>query len=316
MHLTTRIRECGLDRPATVRKYERMQKMAQNILITGASSGFGKLMVQTLLAKGNTVFASMRGINGKNKSVADDLKSAGAHIVELDVTHDDSVESAAREVLKQVEGLDVLVNNAGVGVIGLQETFTPEDWRHIFDINVFGVQRVVRAFLPHMRKEGKGLLVFVTSLLGRFTLPFYGPYNASKWAMEALAENYRTELSGFGIESCLVEPGGFPTAFHTNLVKPGDPDRDTGYGEFADAPMASFANFQEALKANPEQDPQLVADAVSGLISTPAGKRKFRTIVDKMGMGTHLQAYNDQLETITQRIYEAFGMSDLLKVKV
>jgi NAD(P)-dependent dehydrogenase (short-subunit alcohol dehydrogenase family) len=289
--------------------------MSENILITGASSGFGKLMVQTLLAKGNTVFASMRGINGKNKGVADDLKSAGAHIVELDVTHDESVESAARAVLKQVEGLDVLVNNAGVGVIGLQETFTPEDWRHIFDINVFGVQRVVRAFLPHMREKKKGLLVFVTSLLGRFTLPFYGPYNASKWAMEALAENYRTELSGFGIESCLVEPGGFPTAFHANLVKPADPDRDTGYGEFAEMPLASFANFQEALKANPEQDPQLVADAVSGLISTPAGKRKFRTIVDKMGMGAHLEAYNDQLETITQGIYSAFGMSDLLKVK-
>lgn len=289
--------------------------MSENILITGASSGFGKLMTLTLVAKGYTVFATMRGINGKNKGVVDELMSAGAHIVELDVTNDNSVDSAARAVLKQVEGLDVLVNNAGIGVIGLQETFTPEDWRHIFDINVFGVQRVVRAFLPHMREKKKGLLVFVTSLLGRFTLPFYGPYNASKWALEALAENYRTELSGFGIESCLVEPGGFPTAFHANLVKPGDPDRDAGYGDFANAPMASFAHFQEALKANPEQNPQLVADAVSGLISTPAGQRKFRTIVDKMGMGAHLEAYNDQLEKITQSIYAAFGMGDLLKLK-
>ena len=289
--------------------------MPEIILITGASSGFGKLMTASLVAKGNTVFASMRGINGKNKGVADDLKSAGAHIVELDVTHDESVASAARAVLKQVERLDVLVNNAGVGVIGLQETFTPEDWRHIFDINVFGVQRVVRAFLPHMRQKRKGLLVFVTSLLGRFTLPFYGPYNASKWALEALAENYRSELSGFGIESCLVEPGGFPTAFHANLVKPGDPNRDAGYGDFADAPMASFTHFQEALKANPEQHPQLVADAVAGLIATPTGKRKFRTIVDKMGMGAHFEAYNDQLETITQSIYSAFGMGDLLNVK-
>ncbi len=289
--------------------------MPENIFITGASSGFGKLMTESLVAKGNTVFASMRGINDKNKGAANELRSAGAHIVELDVTNDDSVESAARTVLKQVERLDVLVNNAGIGVIGLQETFTPEDWRHIFDVNVFGVQRVVRAFLPHMREKRKGLLVFVTSLLGRFTLPFYGPYNASKWALEALAENYRTELSGFGIESCLVEPGGFPTAFHTNLVKPGDPNRDAGYGDFADAPIASFNHFQEALKANPEQNPQLVAEAVSGLIATPAGKRKFRTIVDKMGMGAHLEAYNDQLETITQGIYSAFGMSDLLKVK-
>ena len=289
--------------------------MSANILITGASSGFGKLMTETLVAKGNSVFASMRGINGKNKAVADELSSAGAYIVELDVTNDNSVESAAQAVFKQVERLDVLVNNAGVGVIGLQETFTPEDWRQIFDINVFGVQRVVRAFLPHMRAQRKGLLIFITSLLGRFTLPFYGPYNASKWALEALAENYRTELSGLGIESCLVEPGGFPTTFHANLVKPGDADRDAGYGDFADAPMASFNNFQEALKGNPEQNPQLVADAVAGLIDTPTGQRKFRTIVDKMGMGAHLEAYNDQLQTITQGIYAAFGMSDLLTVK-
>ncbi len=289
--------------------------MPENILITGASSGFGKLMTQTLLAKGHSVFASMRGTDGKNKEVADELKTAGAHIVELDVTNDNSVDAAAQAVLKQVDGLDVLVNNAGVGVIGLQETFTPEDWRHLFDINVFGVQRVVRAFLPPMRAKGKGLLVFVTSLLGRFTLPFYGPYNASKWALEALAENYRTELSGLGIESCLVEPGGFPTAFHGNLIKAGDPDRDDGYGDFAGAPMAAFNQFQDALKANPEQNPQLVADAVSDLIATPAGKRHFRTIVDKMGMGAHLEAYNDQLETITRGIYTAFGMGDLLTVK-
>jgi NADP-dependent 3-hydroxy acid dehydrogenase YdfG len=144
----------------------------------------------------------------KNKGVADELKSVGAHIVELDVTDDDSVKSASRAVLKQVERLEVLVNNAGVGIIGLQETFTPEEWRRIFDIKVFGVQRGVRAFLPNMREKRKSLLVFVTSRLGRFTLPLYGPYNASKWTLEALAENYRTELSGLGIDPAPDSWGG------------------------------------------------------------------------------------------------------------
>lgn len=287
--------------------------MIKNILITGASSGFGKLMALTLVGKGHTVFASMRGVAGKNKRAADELKSAGARIVDMDVTLDSSVDQARRTVLEQVEGLDAVVNNAGVGALGLQETFTPEDWRHISEVNVFGVQRVVRAFLPPMRSRGSGVLIFVTSLLGRFTLPFYGPYNASKWALEALAENYRSELSGLGIETCIVEPGGFPTTFHANLVKAGDPSRNSDYGDFANVPAESLAHFQKALEDKPEQDPQNVADAVMNLIEARTGQRKFRTIGDKMGMGDPLEGYNDQLEQITRGIYAAFGMAHLLK---
>ena len=173
--------------------------MTCNILITGASSGFGKLTALTLLEKGHTVVGSMRGIAGKNRAAAEELQARGGHVVELDVTSDESVDQGVSDAIAKANGLDVVVNNAGVGVVGLQETFTPDDWQRLFDINVFGVQRVNRAVLPHLREKNAGLLVHVSSLLGRMTLPFYGPYNASKWAVEALAENYRTELSGFGI---------------------------------------------------------------------------------------------------------------------
>ncbi|CAD7841959.1 MAG: hypothetical protein [Olavius algarvensis Delta 4 endosymbiont] len=289
--------------------------MSKNILITGASSGFGKLTTQTLLKAGHTVVASMRGVGASNQAVAAELKSAGAHIVEIDVTSDDSVTKGVAAALEMAAGIDVVVNNAGMGVIGLQESFTPEDWQGLFDINVFGVQRVNRAILPHMREKRAGLLVHITSLLGRMALPFYGPYNASKWAMEALAENYRVELSGFGIDVSIVEPGGFPTNFMEKLLKPGDTSRDAGYGEFAQAPLALFTNFEKALAENPAQNPQNVADAVAGLVATPAGQRNFRTVVDKMGMGDPIEGYNAQLEQITAGIYNAFGMGDMLTLK-
>ncbi len=289
--------------------------MSKNILITGASSGFGKMITETLLNKGHTVIASMRGVESKNKTSAESLDNAGAHIVEIDVTSSESVDTGVRSAIDKTGSIDVVVNNAGVGVLGLQEAFTPEDWQGLFDINVFGVQRVNRAVLPSMRERNSGLLISISSLLGRMTIPFYGPYNASKWALEALAENYRTELSGFGIDSCIVEPGGYPTEFMDNLVKPGDKDRLTEYGEFADAPMGFFAGFEQALASNKEQDPQNVADVVAELIDTPAGQRPFRTVVDKMGMGDHIKGYNEQLEQITSGIYNAFGIGDMLKLK-
>lgn len=290
--------------------------MSKNILITGASAGFGKLTAHTLLEKGFNVIASMRNPEDKNKRSAEELKNAGAHIVEIDVTSDDSVNKGVDKAIDLAGGLDIVINNAGVGVIGLQENFTPDDWKKLFDINVFGVQRMNRAVLPHMRKKGSGLIIYISSLLGRMTIPFYGPYNASKWALEALAENYRSELSSLGIESCLIEPGGFPTSFMERLIKPSDSSRDSEYGDFAKAPEGFALNFEKALAGNIDQKPQNVADAIANLIETEAGKRKFRTVVDKMGMGNHLVGYNDQLEQITSGVYTAFGMEDMLKLKV
>lgn len=290
--------------------------MGKKVLITGASSGFGKLTVNTLLQNGHEVAASMRDPQNRNKSIANELESLGAKIVEIDVTNEESVNLGVQKAMESLGGLDVVVNNAGVGVLGIQEDFTPEDMKKLFDINVFGVQRVNRAALTHLRKQGSGLLVHVSSILGRMALPFYGPYNASKWAVEALAENYRVELSGFGIDSCLVEPGGFPTSFMDRLIRPSDESRIGEYGELAQAPQALFDNFEGALASNPAQNPQLVADAILNVIETPAGQRPMRTVVDKMGMGDHIEKYNQHLQQVTEGIYGAFGMEEMLKLKV
>ncbi|MCB0280897.1 MAG: SDR family NAD(P)-dependent oxidoreductase, partial [Calditrichaeota bacterium] len=257
-----------------------------------------------------------RNTGSKNKAIADELAALGAKIVNLDVTDDDSVNSGVAKAIALLGGLDVVVNNAGVGVLGLQEQFTIDDFKRLFDINVFGVQRVNRAILPHFRDQGSGLLVHISSLLGRIALPFYGPYNASKWALEALAENYRVELSGFGVDSCIVEPGGYPTGFMRNLMFPSDNSQNESYGEMVHAPEQMFASFEGALAGNPSQDPQNVADAIAKLISTPAGQRPVRTVVDTMGMGTHIEPYNNQLAQIHQGLFTAFGMEDMLTLKV
>ena len=286
------------------------------VIITGANGGFGALTVKTLLTKGHSVVATMRNPEGKNKEAAEELASSGAHIVSLDVTDEQSVNEGIAEAIKLLDGLDVVINNAGIGVLGIQEQFTTEDFQKLFDVNVFGVQRVNRAALPHLRSQGSGLLIHVSSLLGRITFPFYGPYNASKWALEALAENYRIELSGFGVDSVIVEPGGYPTGFFNSLMQPSDRSQDTGYGDMVHAPKQAFESFEGALASNPAQDPQNVADAIAILIDTPAGSRPARTTVDNMGMGDHIAPYNQQLAQIHEGLFNAFGMGEMLKLKV
>lgn len=295
--------------------HKNQMNMTKKILITGASGGFGKLTVLTLLQKGHQVAASMRDINGKNKNVADELETAGAKIIEIDVTDDTSVTNGVKKAITDLGGLDVLINNAGMGVLGMQEFFTPTDFQKVFDINVFGVQRMNRAVVPYFREKKDGLIIYTSSLLGRIALPFYGAYQASKWALEALAENYRVELSGFGIENCIIEPGGYPTAFSDNLLRPSDKSREMGYGDFAKVPEAALQNFENVLKNNPQQDPQKVADAFAELIEKPKGNKPFRTAVDFIGMADHIQKYNEHLEQIMMGLYTNFGTQGMLNVR-
>ena len=288
--------------------------MSQKVLITGSSNGFGKLIAHSLLGKGHTVVASMRGVEGKNAEAAAELREAGAHVVELDVTDESSVNAGVAAALEAAGGLDVVVNNAGVGVVGLQEDFTPDDWKRIFEVNVFGVQRVNRAALPHLRGQGSGLLIHVSSLLGRFVLPFFGPYNASKWALEGLAENYRVELSGFGVESVIVEPGGYGTDFMANCLRPSDESRRQSYGDMAGAPDAMLAGFDQNSAKDDAPDPQWIADSVLDLIEKPAGERPFRTVRDGMGLGAPIEKINEASEEAMSGIYTAFQMDGMLRL--
>jgi NAD(P)-dependent dehydrogenase (short-subunit alcohol dehydrogenase family) len=286
-----------------------------NVFITGAGGGFGLLTVQQLIRDGHKVVGTVREMSGRNKAKTTDLEKLGSKVVEMDVTDEASVDSAIKKARELMGPIDVLINNAGVGVLGLTEAFTTADVKKVFDVNVFGVHRVMRAVLPDMRKRSKGLVINVSSLLGRMTVPFYGPYNATKWALEGLTENYRTEVSQFGVEVCIVEPGGYPTTFIDNLVRASDKERAKEYGPMADMAEGFLKGFEQALASNPAQDPNHVAQAIGKLISSSHGARPFRTIVDNMGMGSHLSEYNAHLGQITEAIYKNFGIAHLLNVK-
>lgn len=289
--------------------------MSKKILITGSNSGFGQLTVNTLANAGHQVVAAMRDPSARNAAIASEYEGRGVKVVDIDVTSESSVNAGVTQAIELVDGLDVLINMAGVGVLGLTEGFTTDDMQRLFDINLFGPQRMSRAVLRHFHQQGSGYLLNVSSILGRMTIPFYGPYNASKWAVEALTENYRTELSQFGIDVGLVEPGGFPTNFMDRLIRPSDTESLKAYADFANAAEQSQAGFEQAMAANPAQNPQLVADAILQLINSEAGKRPFRTVVDRMGMGEAIEGYNAQLAEITRAIYSNFGTEGLLDLR-
>ena len=153
--------------------------ISKTILITGASTGFGRDTAETLARAGHTVFASMRDTREKNRQHADELHKQGIKVVELDVTSDASVEKAIEEVLANAPTIDVLENNAGLASAGITEAFTPDQAKVVFNTNVVGVLRTSRAVLPSMRKHRDGLIINISSILGRVTFPFFGIYGAS-----------------------------------------------------------------------------------------------------------------------------------------
>ena len=286
----------------------------QKVMITGVAGGFGKPTALALLEQGYQVAGSVRSREGKNVDTVAELEAEGASIVEMDVTDAASTERGVAEAIAQLGGLDVLFNNAGIGSYGIQELMSPEDMARVFDVNVMGVQRVMRAALPHMRAQGRGTVLYTSSLIGRIATPFYGTYSASKWALEAIVECYRTELSGFGIETCIIEPGAMPTAFFDGMVAPKDPDREAQYGEFAAVPTMSAASLAQMLEATPDQRPERIAEAVVALLEKPFGHKPFRTVVDHTGVGPQIEHYNDVLHDVTRNVMTGFGIEDMLRL--
>ena len=137
---------------------------------------------------------------------------------------------------------------------GCKKAFTADDWKKVFDVNVFGVQRMIRAVLPHMKERKHGLLIQIASLTGRLAIPFQGPYSPSKWAVEALAELYRVEVSQFGIESCVIEPGGFPTSFLDRLMEPSDRSRLASYLVLSKLPCSADLGRPASLRGSPDRN--------------------------------------------------------------
>lgn len=286
--------------------------MKHKILVTGASGAFGSLTCIQLAENGHQVVGTFRSLTGKNEAIANELKAKGVALVEMDVTNEDSVDAGVKSAIEMMGGLDTVFNNAGIGANGILECFTASDIQKMFDVNVFGVHRVMRAVLPFLRQQGKGTIIHTSSCIGRVTTPFLASYSASKYALESLAEGYRAELSGFGIESCIVEPGGYPTAFMSGMITPSDTKRMNQYGEMASLPDASIKGYVGYVESIPEQRPERVAEAVLKIVNTPFGEKPFRIVVDFSGLKQPIENYNKVLNETTKAIYTANGVANLL----
>jgi NADP-dependent 3-hydroxy acid dehydrogenase YdfG len=286
--------------------------MKHKILVTGASGAFGSLTCIQLAENGHQVVGTFRSLKGKNETIANELKAKGVALVEMDVTNENSVNEGVKSAIELMGGLDTIFNNAGIGANGILECFTSDDIQKMFDINVFGVQRVMRAALPYLRQQGKGTIIHTSSCIGRVTTPFLASYSASKYALESLAEGYRAELSGFGIESCIIEPGGFPTAFMSGMITPSDTERMKEYGEMASLPETSINGYVAYVESIPEQRPERVAEALVNLVNTPFGEKPFRTVVDFSGLKQSIENYNNALNETAKAIYTANGVANLL----
>jgi NAD(P)-dependent dehydrogenase (short-subunit alcohol dehydrogenase family) len=283
------------------------------ILVTGSSNGFGKLTTLTLARRGHTLFATMRDPLGRNRAAADDFRriaeaeQLAIHVIALDVTDDSSVESGITAALAKAGKLDVVINNAAYGMAGLNETVTPAQFRAELDTNVVGIQRVNRAVLPSMRAAKAGLVIHLSSGLGRVLFPFVGVYAATKWAVEALAETYRYELKPTGVESTIVQPGAFPTNFAAGMQTGEDQARAAGYGPLEHG-LAGFGKQLETMFSAPDApNPQEVADAIVKLVEAPAGTRPARVVVDRF-QGDGARALNEAHANVQRALLTGMGM--------
>ncbi|MEM7163315.1 MAG: SDR family oxidoreductase [Bacteroidota bacterium] len=281
------------------------------VFITGTNSGFGYLTAIGAAQRGHKVYASMRNTESRNAERAKELNAIeNIEVIELDVTNPGQVKSAIDSIIEKENQLDVLVNNAGYYGGGITETYTENDLEKMFDVNLKGPWRTMKSALPQMRKQGDGLIINISSALGRFSAPFMTVYNSTKFALEGLTEGIHYELKPLGVEAVLIQPGAFPTEIFGKTAYGADQDVTSGYGELANVPEQVGKGMGEMFE-NLKPDPQMVPDAIFKLIDTPKGQRPLRTVVDGM-TGQFVNSANDHVKEDFDKFLTAFGMEAML----
>jgi NAD(P)-dependent dehydrogenase (short-subunit alcohol dehydrogenase family) len=293
--------------------------MSKIIVITGASSGFGALTARALARAGHTVYASMRETKSRNAPQVKELESYAAEhrvdlrSVELDVAEEKSCEAAVQQIVAKDGRLDVVIHNAGHMVFGPAEAFTPEQLAEQYDVNVLGTQRVNRAALPQLRKQRRGLVVWVSSSSAAGgTPPYLAPYFAAKAGMDALAVIYARELTRWGIETSIIVPGAF-TGGTNHFAHAGSPADKLRAAEYEAGPYKGFS--EQVLKGfasivPPDADVSAVAEAIVKVVDTPFGKRPFRTHIDPTQDGA--EVVNAVSDRIRAELLRRIGLTDVL----
>ncbi|GAA4319690.1 SDR family oxidoreductase [Pontixanthobacter gangjinensis] len=258
------------------------------VLITGASSGIGKSIATYLSIRNFKVYGTSRKANASTQN--------GFSFVQLDVTKEETIVAAIENVVAKEGRIDILINNAGVGITGPIEETPEEEIKKAFETNYYGPLRMIKHSLPIMRRQRGGLIINVTSIAGYMGLPYRGIYSATKGALEITAEAYRMEIKQFGIQMTNVAPGDFATNIASGRyhapVTPGSPYEEV-YGK-------TLKLMNEHVDAG--QDPELMAKEILKIIETPEPKVHYK-------VGERLQKFSVKLKgLLPDKLYEKMLM--------
>jgi short-subunit dehydrogenase len=282
----------------------------KRVVITGASSGFGEGAVKAFADKGYRVWGTMRDAAGRNagKKAALEAHSKNVSVIDMDVASDASVADGFARILAQGP-VDVLINNAGIMYLGITEAFSIAQAKEQMETNYYGAIRTMQAVLPGMRAAKSGLIINCSSLVGQISPPFFSTYSATKHALEGYTQGLRYELSPFGIDVAIVEPGPFGTGLLASGQAPAHGDVLASYGELAGVPAAMGAHFAAFLQSEEAPKPQLVVDAYVALVDMPAGKRPTRTVV---GITWGVDEMNAAKQPIQDRVLKEMQLEGTL----
>jgi NAD(P)-dependent dehydrogenase (short-subunit alcohol dehydrogenase family) len=295
--------------------------MRKVILVTGAANGIGKSTCDELARAGHTVYASMRETKGRNARRVVEIEAfsrqhdVNLRAIELDVSSQDSANSAIETIIAENRRLDVVVHNAGQIVYGPAETFTSEQLAELYDTNVLSTQRINRAALPQLRKQGQGLLVWISSSSARGgSVPFLGAYASSKAALDALALSYAGELARWGIETTIVVPGALGPGHYVRSGRPRDTMRAEEYDDGPTCDISKVALNGLAQLSPQDPDPEAIARAIAKVIDTPFGERPLRIHFDPDDDGAAV--VNGVADRARAELLRRIGLEDILKPAV
>jgi len=240
----------------------------KTVLITGASSGIGKETAKKLLSEGYTVYAAARRVDKMR-----DLEELGATTLAMDIAKDEDIVAVVERVGAERGGIDVLINNAGFGMYGAMEDTSLDDARYQFEVNLFGLARLTQLALPHMRDQGAGTIVNISSVGGKIYTPLGSWYHASKHALEGWSDCLRLELAPFGIDVIIIEPGAIQTAFGEVMAGPMlERSGESAYRDMAHKMAKATRDSYEPGKSSP---PSVVSDVISRALTADKPRPRY-----------------------------------------
>lgn len=243
--------------------------MKKVILITGASSGIGKVTALQLINEGHIVYGAARRVEQMQE-----LVDAGGFAIKLDVTQQNQVDSCINQILSEQNRIDVLINNAGYGLYGAVEDISIEDAKRQFDVNIFGLASITKAVIPHMRNAKSGMIINISSMGGKIYTPLGAWYHATKHALEGWSDCLRLELKQFGIKVVIIEPGAIATEFGEVMYEP--MLKNSGDGPYQNIAKAMAEATRETYeKKGAASPPTVISNAISKAIKSKNPKRRY-----------------------------------------